>query len=229
MRPAVRRRCSNHEPGGRIKPSPVHRAFGSVQVRALASGVILSRPFAEGAQVHAGDVLYRIDPTTSDAEWRSAPARLAAAEATLANAQTTAGRLQALLPGNAVAKQDVDNAEAQLKSARAAVDGARGGVDAAHNSLTDATVRAQISGRVERTLLDVGARVTGPADLLTTIDALDPIYVTFRPSADQQVEWRRNPAYVRALASGGSARVEATLPDGSRSEATLASVASILW
>jgi len=190
------------------------RAFRSVQVRAQASGVILSRPFVEGAQVHAGDVLYRIDPTTSDAEWRSAKARLASAQATLANAETIAQRLRALLPGNAVAKQDVDNAEAQVKSARAAVDDARGSVDAAHKSLSDATVRAQISGRVERTLLDVGARVTGPADLLTTIDVLDPIYVTFRPSADQQAEWRRDPDFARAIAPGGTARIEATLPYG---------------
>jgi membrane fusion protein (multidrug efflux system) len=190
------------------------RAFRSVEVRALASGVILSRPFVEGSQVHAGDVLYRIDPTTTDADWRSAKARLAAAQATLANAETIAGRLRALLPGNAVAKQDVDNAEAQVKSARAAVDDARGGVDAAHKSLSDATVRAQISGRIERTLLDVGARVTGPTDLLTTIDVLDPIYVTFQPSAEQQTEWRRNPEYARALAPGGSATIEVTLPDG---------------
>jgi membrane fusion protein, multidrug efflux system len=94
------------------------------------------------------------------------------------------------------------------------VDEARGSVDAAHKSLSDATVRAQIAGRVERTLLDVGARVTGPADLLTTIDVLDPIYVTFRPSADQQAEWRRDPDFARAIAPGGAARIEATLPDG---------------
>ena len=191
------------------------RAYRSVQVRAQASGVILARPFTEGAQVQAGEVLYRIDPTTTDAAWRSAKARLASAQATLANSQTSDSRLRALLPGNAVAKQDVDNADAQLKSAQAAVDAARGDVDAAHKSLSETTVRAQIAGRVEQTLLDIGARVTGPADLLTTIDVLDPIYVTFRPSSDQQAEWRRNPVYAKAISPGGSARVQATLPDGS--------------
>lgn len=190
------------------------RAYRSVQVRAQASGVILSRPFTEGSHVHVGEVLYRIDPTTADAEWRSAKARLASAQATLANTQTVASRLRALLPGNAVAKQDVDNAEAQLQSARAAVDDARGAVDAAQKNLSETTVRAQIDGRIERTLLDVGARVTGPADLLTTIDVLDPIYVTFRPSAEQQAAWRADPEYARAIAPGGAARIEVTLPDG---------------
>lgn len=191
------------------------RAFRSVQVRALASGVILERPFIEGSEVRSGQVLYRIDPTTTDAEYRSAKARVASAQATLANNQLSASRLRALLPGNAVAKQDVDNAEAQVKSASAAVDDARGVLDAAAKSLSETTVRAQIDGRVERTLLDVGARVTGPTDLLTTIDVLDPIYVTFRPSADQQAEWRRDPVYARAIVPGGSARVSVTLPDGS--------------
>lgn len=191
------------------------RAFRSVQVRAQATGVILARPFVEGSQVQPGQVLYRIDPTTTDAEWRSAKARLASAQATLTNAETSAARLHALLPGNAVAQQDVDNADAQVKSARAAVDDARGSVDAAQKNLSETVVRAEIAGRIERTLLDVGARVTGPADLLTTIDVLDPIYVTFRPSADQQAYWRSDPEYARAIAPGGAARVVATLPDGS--------------
>ncbi len=191
------------------------RAYRSVQVRALASGVILSRPFVEGSHVTAGQVLYRIDPTTTDAEWRSAKARLASSQAALANAETVSARLHALLPGNAVAKQDVDNADAQLKAARAAVEDARGGVDAAQKSLSETVVRAQISGQVERTLLDVGARVTGPTDLLTTIDVLNPIYVTFRPSAEEQAEWRRNPVFARAIAPGGSARIRVSLPDSS--------------
>lgn len=208
----------------KVKPTTVEdnlqftgqvRAFRSVQVRALASGVILSRPFVEGSHVSAGEVLYRIDPTTTDAEWRSAKAKLASAQATLANAETVAERLHALLPGNAVAKQDVDNADAQLKAAHASVEDARGGVDAAQKNLSETVVRAQIAGQVERTLLDVGARVTGPTDLLTTIDVLDPIYVTFRPSAEQQAEWRRNPDFARAIAPGGSARIQVTLPDSS--------------
>ena len=45
-------------------------AFRTVQVRAQASGVILARPFTEGAQVRAGDTLYRIDPTAADADAR---------------------------------------------------------------------------------------------------------------------------------------------------------------
>ena len=189
-------------------------AYRTVQVRAQASGVILSRPFTEGAQVRAGDELYRIDPTTADADARSARARMAEAEARYSNSQTSIARLRPLLVGNAIAKQEVDNAEAQLLVAKASVDEAKGALDAAEKRLKETVVRAEISGRVGRALMDVGARVGGVSDLLTTIDVVDPVYVSFRPSADQQYRWRTNPAARKALAVGGGARVVLTMQDG---------------
>jgi membrane fusion protein (multidrug efflux system) len=191
------------------------QAFRTVQVRAQVSGVIVDRPFREGSQVDAGTVLYRIDSTTYYADWRSAVARAAEAEAQLSNAETNASRLRPLLADNAVAKQDVDNAEYAVKQARAAVDAAHAAVDAARKSLDETVVRAEIAGRVGRAMLDVGTRVTGSADVLTTVDVLDPIYVSFRPSAQQQLAWRRDPASRRALRPGGSARVQVSFPDGS--------------
>jgi membrane fusion protein (multidrug efflux system) len=189
-------------------------AYRTVQVRSQATGVILARPFREGAEVHRGEVLYRIDPVATDAAWRSAKARLTEARARLANSEINAKRLRPLLEGNAVAKQDVDNAESQVEQARAAVDDATGAVDAARKGLDETMVRAEIDGRVGRALLDVGARVTGSDDLLTTIDVLDPIYVSFRPSSSQQLAWRRDATLRKAIEPGGSARVEATLSDG---------------
>lgn len=191
------------------------QAFRTVQVRAQVSGVIVARPFTEGAEVHAGDVLYRIDAVTAEADVRSARARLADARARLDNATTHAGRLRPLLEGNAVAKQEVDNAESQVAQGRAGVEEAQGALDAAQKRLTETVVRAEISGRVGRAMLDLGARVAGLGDVLTTIDVLDPIYVSFRPSAEQQLRWRRNPAAWRALAPEGGARIEISLPDGS--------------
>lgn len=189
-------------------------AYRTVQVRAQVSGVIVARPFREGAQVGANDVLYRIDPTTYDADYRAAQAQAADAEAQLANAETNAGRLRPLLADNAVSKQDVDNAESSAKQARAAVDAAHAAVDRARKSLSETVVRAEIAGRVGRAVLDVGTRVTGPADVLTTLDVLDPVYVSFRPSAQQQLAWRRQPDTRRAIAPGGSARVEVSFSDG---------------
>ena len=190
------------------------QAYRTVQVRAQATGVILKRLFQEGTAVRAGDVLYQIDPTIAEANWRSAKGRLAEAQARFANSEITLNRLKPLLAGHAVATQDVDNAESGVTQAHAAVDDARGALDAAKKELDETVVRAEISGRVGRALLDVGTRVTGSSDILTTIDMLDPVYVSFQPSAQQQFGWRQDPTARRVMAPGGSARVQAILPDG---------------
>ncbi|MBC7841569.1 MAG: efflux RND transporter periplasmic adaptor subunit, partial [Gemmatimonadaceae bacterium] len=127
-------------------------ASRTVQVRAQASGVITARPFREGAQVHAGDVLYRIDATNYDADLRGARARVAEAESRVQNATVHAARLLPLIADNAVARQDVDNAEATLLQSRAALDDARATLARAQKSVSETVVRAEISGRVGRAL-----------------------------------------------------------------------------
>ncbi len=189
-------------------------AVQRVEVRSPVAGVIVAQPIKEGAEVKAGDVLFEIDPTIYAAAYRSAAARLAQAQAGLDNATRTLARLQPLLAEHAVAQKDVDDAVAAEAQARAAVDDAKGSVDRARKDLNDATIRAQISGRVGKANLVLGARVTGPADLLTTIDVLDPVRVTFEPSTEQLMAWRRDPAAMRALAPGGSARVQVLFADG---------------
>jgi membrane fusion protein (multidrug efflux system) len=178
-------------------------AFRSVQVRPKVSGVIIARAFSEGAQVRAGDVLYRIDPATYAADFRSARARLAEAQAQRGNANTNAARLRPLLATHAVASQDVDNAESMLEQQQAAVDVARAGVDRARKDLDETVIRAEIGGRAGRALLDLGARVAGQSDMLTTIDVIDTVFVSFRPSAEQQFRWKRDPTLRSAIEPGG--------------------------
>lgn len=189
-------------------------AVRRVEVRSPVAGIIVAQPIAEGTQVAAGDVLFRIDPTVYDAAWRGAQARLVQAQARLDNASRTLARLRPLLAEHAVAQRDVDDADAADAQARAAVDDAKASVDRARKDLNDATIKAEIAGRVGAARLMLGARVTGPAELLTTIDVLDPVRVTFRPSMQQVLAWRRDPRATQALRAGGSARVRIILPDG---------------
>jgi membrane fusion protein (multidrug efflux system) len=49
---------------------------------------------------------------------------------------------------------------------------------------------------------------------LTTIDVLDPVYVTINPSGRQVLEWRRDPQAARRLMPGGGLKAEAVLTDG---------------
>ena len=105
-----------------------------------------------------------------------------------------------------MAQQDVDNARAELEGAQGALADARKGVE-------DANVRAEISGRVGRALFQVGDRVTGSADLLTTIDVVDPVYVVFRPSTQQVLGWRQDSAANALIRPGSSLQVQVTLPN----------------
>ena len=166
--------------------------YRRVEVRSRVDGIITDRPFVEGRFVEKGQVLYKLDIVRYEAAYRSAVARLD-------NAKRTVARLEPLIPKHAVAQQDVDNARSALETAQAAV-------DAAKKDLDDTVIRAEITGQVGRARLDLGARVTGPADLLTTIDELNPVYVTFHPSSQQLLAWQRDPQ-ARALLAAGAVNV----------------------
>ena len=190
-----RRLPTSFEFTGEVQP---HRR---VEVRSRVEGVIESRPFTEGSVVKPGQVLYRLDRVQSEAAYQTALARAQ-------NAKSTLDRLQPLLKENAVAQQDVDNAQAEMKAAQ-------GNLAEARKNLDDGVIRAGIEGRVGRTNLDVGARVTGSDDLLTTIDVVDPVYVTFSPSAQQLLAWKQDSSARKLIQRNSSLAVAATLADGS--------------
>ncbi len=175
-------------------------ASRSVEVRSQVTGVIVARPYAEGTDVAKGALLFRIDPTTYEAAYRSAQARLANADRTLA-------RLKPLLAARAVAQKDVDDAQQAFDQAQAAADQAKKDYD-------DTFVRAEIAGRAGRALLELGARVTGPGDLLTTVERVDPIYVNFSPSDQDVLRWRRDVKDGRLVMPKGPLAVQVTLADG---------------
>ena len=176
------------------------QAYRRVEVRSPVIGIITARPFSEGATVSPGQVLYQIDKTVYEAAFRSA-------EAGLQNAQRTVNRLRPLLADHAVAQKDVDDAETALLQAQAAYDQAK-------KNLDDTTVRAESFGRVGKANLELGGRVSGSADLLTTIDQLDPVYVSFRPSSQQLLAWRSSPRTSALLRPGSALGIEVVLPDG---------------
>src|SRR5467141_3933399 len=176
-------------------------ASRSVEVRAQVQGVIVERPYAEGTDVVKGTLLFRIDPTTYEAAYRSAQARLANAERNLA-------RLNSLLGARAVAQKDVDDAQQAFDQAKAAADQTK-------KDYEDTFVRAEISGRAGRSQLELGARVTGPGDLLTTVERVDPIDVNFSPSDQDVLRWRRDIATRRLLVPPRVLDVQVTLEDGS--------------
>ncbi len=165
---------------GRVEPVRV------AEVRARVAGIVLSRNFEEGADVKAGDVLFRIDPAPFKAALSRAQGELAKADAAVADAQAILKRYTPLVKIEAVSQQDFDTATTTLKSAQAARRSAQADVETAQLNLDYATVKAPISGRIGRAQVTEGALVgQNEATAMATIQQLDPIYVDFnQPVAD---------------------------------------------
>lgn len=148
------------------------------EIRPRVNGIVLKRLFTEGADVAAGQVLYRLDPAPYRAALDAAQASLAQAQATVTAASLLKDRLADLLPSNAVSRQEFDDAVAGLQRAEAAVLAAKAQADLARLNLEYTDVTAPIAGRIGRSFVTEGAVVTAYQPLaLAKIQQLDPIYV----------------------------------------------------
>jgi RND family efflux transporter MFP subunit len=187
-------------------------ALRSVDIRARVEGFLQKRAFTEGADVKEGDLLFIIDPSPFQAALEQAQAQLARDEAALAGAQAQLVKDKAMLTFTRdqveryrplaaqefVTKEAFDNyrtladqAAAGVVADNAAIDQAAAAIKADRAAITQAklnlsycTIRAPLSGRIGRALVDVG-NLVGPAEnsVLASIVQLDPIYVYFSASA----------------------------------------------
>lgn len=196
---------------GRIAPT------NSAEVRPRIAGLIVERVFEQGSLVQAGDVLYRIDPSSFRLQVASAEATLRRAEASQVQARQQADRQRELRERNVASAQQFDNAVAVLAQADADVAAARAGLAAAQLDLQYTEVKAPISGRIGRALITEGALVSPASnEVLATIRQLDPIYADFTQSANQLMQLRRAlDSGTLAAAGPGGAAVRLLFDDGS--------------
>jgi membrane fusion protein (multidrug efflux system) len=186
------------------------------EVRPQVTGIVKQRPFREGGEVAAGELLYQIDPATYQAAYDSAAAALARAEANLFAARMKAERFAGLVGINAVSKQANDEAQAAFKLAEAEVASARAALQKAKVDLGFTHVAAPIAGRAGRSLVTPGALVTAnQADALVTIQQLDPIYVDLTQSSTELLKLRRDFEAGRVQRNGsGAVPVRLVMEDG---------------
>ena len=201
----------NSELAGRTVPYLV------AEVRPQVSGIILERPFREGGDVEAGQILYQIDPSTYQAAYSSAQATLARDEAALTTARLKAQRYAKLIKVKAVSQEAHDDAAAALKQAQATVAMDKAALESARIKLAYTRVTSPIDGRIGRSTVTQGALVTENQETaLATVRQLDPIYVDVTQSSAELLRLKR------ALSKGDvqrpdevSAQVELILEDGS--------------
>ena len=153
----------------------------------------MERLFQQGADVKAGDILYRIDPARFEVELRSANAALAKAHAVLEQAEKHAKRIERLAVGQVASQAQYENGMAALRQAQADVSARQADVDRAKLDLDYTIVRSPISGRIGPALVTEGALVgQGEATHLATVQQLDPIYADFTQSVSELRQLRRD-------------------------------------
>ena len=182
-------------------------AYSTIAVKAQVGGELTEVHFREGDYVKAGDLLFTIDTRPLNAMLNQAEANLAKdqaaqgqAEANLVRdiaqqkyAHAQAERYSRLFQAGIVSKDQseqmgsnadalaasVSADEAAVRSARATVVASRATVDNARVQLEYTTIRSPIDGRTGAIMVKQGNVVAANTVDLTTINQVEPIYVTF--------------------------------------------------
>jgi len=178
-------------------------AFVVAEVRPQVTGIVKERLFTEGSLVVAGQPLYQLDDATYRADYNSAKALLARAQAAADIARFNSERAERLIGSNAISEQELINARALLRQAEADVGVAEARVESTKVELNYARISSPIDGRIGKSTVTRGALVTADQQApLATVQQLDPIYVDLTRSASELLELRRE------LSSGAARKTE---------------------
>ncbi|MEO5669879.1 MAG: efflux RND transporter periplasmic adaptor subunit [Ramlibacter sp.] len=158
-----------------------------VEIRARVDGYLQKKFYEEGSLVKEGAPLFQIDPKQLNATAQGARAALEQADSRLLNARQTVQRLKPLVAEEAVSLKDMDDAVAAEKSATAAVASAKADLSRVELELGYTKLVSPLAGLAGKANHSEGSYVSpGQNGLLTTVSALDPIFVNFNLS---ETEW----------------------------------------
>lgn len=164
------------------------RALNETELRAQVNGYITAMHFTEGEKVKKGQKLYSIDQQAVEATYQQAQANLAVVEANFVKAQKDVERYRELAKSDAIAKQQVDNAEAAYTAAQKQVDAARASVKSVQTNVRYSTIVAPFDGTIGLSNVRLGAAVSAGQTLLNTVSSDDPIAVDI--TVDQREIYR---------------------------------------
>lgn len=187
------------------------QAIQRVALNARVTAFLEQRLFTEGTEVHAGDLLYKLESGPFEADVANKEAAVADASARLANATITLNRAQKLLATPAGQQSTFDDAQAGQRSQAAQFSGAQAALRQSRINLDYTEIRAPIDGEISRTAITPGNVVSPGSGPLATIVSQDPMYVTFPVSVRLLTDLRN-----RYAGRGGldAVQVRLKLPDG---------------
>jgi len=187
-----------------------------VEVRARVDGFLDERLYIEGNIVKQGEVMFKMDAKPFQAQLDAAQSALAQQQAKLWTAQANLKRVKPLAKANALSKKELDDAQGSVNAAAAAVDMARADVDTAKLNLGYTTILAPVTGASSFARIQSGAYVNAQSGPLTYVAQLDPIWVDFSLSEDEQLKIQEEKKSGQLTVPDATAlTVELVLADGS--------------
>ncbi|MGF7231700.1 efflux RND transporter periplasmic adaptor subunit [Arachidicoccus sp.] len=160
-------------------------AFKQIALTSQVNGYIKGIYFKDGQNVEKGQKLYAIDAQVYDANYQNAVAQLEVQKANLTKAQKDAERYHELDKQDAIAKQQVDYADAALLTAQKQVAAAKAAVNAVNANVQFSTIYAPFSGSIGISNVQVGTAVVAGQTVLNTISTNNPIAVDFNIDQSQ--------------------------------------------
>lgn len=155
------------------------RATETVQLKARVSGYLQKIHFKDGDDVEKGQLLFTIEQEPFNVALAMAKASHEKAEANLKLAKAEMDRTEPLVQRGALSIQERDIKAADMALATADVNSALASIRQAELNLSYTEVRAPVSGRIDRHLVDEGNLVEAQLTTLTTIESFSPIWAYF--------------------------------------------------
>lgn len=150
-----------------------------IDVIARISGYLTKSYFKEGDYVKKGQVLFEIEPQEYQLAVDKAKANLKNSEAQLIYYEKQLARASELVKKDYIAKAQYDQTLAQRDSYKAQVELNKSAYQDALRNLSYTKVVAPVDGQVGMIKITVGNYVNAQSGILTTINSIDPIYVSF--------------------------------------------------
>lgn len=163
-------------------------ALNQTELRAQVTGYVTGIYFKDGDKVKKGQRLYSIDQQLYNANYQQALANQAVQETNLLKAQKDADRYHELDKKDAIAKQQVDYADAALEAAKKQLDAAKASVNAVRANVNFSTIVAPFNGTIGISQVRTGTSVVAGQTILNTVSTDNPIAVDF--TVDQKEVYR---------------------------------------
>jgi membrane fusion protein (multidrug efflux system) len=162
-----------------------------VEIRPQVSGTLDKIFVDEGAYVHAGQPLFKINDNPYRQQYNNATASLNAAEGTALNAQLEVEKLLPLVENKVVSDYQLKTAKANLAIAKAAVAQSRAIVASAQINLGYTTITAPVSGYIGRLPKKQGSLIS-PSDpeALTKLSDTKEVYAYFSLSENDFIHFK---------------------------------------